>query len=202
MFLDPQKPLHTCQAKSCNGCTVSNDISCHFTIKQLLHFLWLALTPFIIGSVGLYAYNWKFFALWMGIAISFFYFIEIRVMCSHCPHYAEPTLKTLKCWANYGAPKLWKYNPGPMSKIEKIVFSMGAGIVFLYPVPFLFFTKEWFLLLIYVLTVTGFLSTLRTFLCTQCMNFACPANAVPEEARNNFFRKNPKVAKAWEKIVD
>ena len=35
---------------------------------------------------------------------------------------AETGTKTLKCWANYGSPKLWKYRPGPMSLAEKTVF--------------------------------------------------------------------------------
>ncbi|GAJ20475.1 unnamed protein product, partial [marine sediment metagenome] len=30
----------------------------------------------------------------------------------------ELEINTLKCWANYGSPKLWKYRPGPMSLNE------------------------------------------------------------------------------------
>jgi len=120
-------------------------------------------------------------------------------MCSHCPHYAEPKLKSLKCWANYGSYKFWKYKPGPMSKMEKIVFLTGMATVFIFPLFFLFSTKEIFLLLLYLLTLGSFFTTLKNFLCTQCMNFACPLNAVPEETRNKFFKKNPIVAEAWGK---
>lgn len=42
--------------------------------------------------------------------------------------------------------------------------------------------------------------TLRTFLCSQCMNFSCPLNTVKNEVRRDFFERNPEVAKAW--VID
>ena len=50
----------------------------------------------------------------IALCVGFFGFIETRVLCSHCPHYAEEGA-SLRCWANYGSPKLFKYRPGPMS---------------------------------------------------------------------------------------
>ncbi len=201
MFLDPKQPLHTCKQKSCTDCQVPGAITCHFSLKQLLHFLSIGLPPFIVGFLGLHhgLYEWKVLAIWLGIIIAFFGFIEIRVMCSHCPHYAEPSLKNLKCWANYGAPKIWKYRPGPMSKIETIVFVTCMAIVFLYPSPFLFLAKQWSFFVIHLLTVISFFATLRSCLCNQCINFACTFNAVPEKERDKFFKENPTVAKAWGK---
>jgi hypothetical protein len=38
---------------------------------------------------------------WLILIIGYFGFVEIRVMRSHCPHYAEEG-GSLKCWANYG----------------------------------------------------------------------------------------------------
>jgi hypothetical protein len=35
------------------------------------------------------------------------------------------------------------------------------------------------------------------FLCSQCMNFACPLNKVKNEVRKDFFERNPKIAEAW-----
>ncbi|QUI24704.1 hypothetical protein HZI73_21435 [Vallitalea pronyensis] len=201
MFLDPKTPLHTCRENSCKGCHVSDNISCHFNVKQLLHFLSIAFPIFLLGGFKLYGYDWKFLILWIGIIIAYFGFVEIRTMCSHCPHYAEPTTKKLKCWANYSSPKLWKYNPGPMSKAEKIVFLAGMATVFLYPVPFLIVLKDWFFLLLYLVLTTSFFYTLHMFLCSRCMNFACPFNNVPEETRHEFFKKNPTVAKAWGKDI-
>lgn len=128
--------------------------------------------------------------------IGYFGFVEIRVMCSHCPHYAEEG-SSLKCWANYGSLKIWKYRPGPMTFWEKVLFLAGFAFVWGYPLFFLISFFQWFLLIVYLLTIAGFFMTLRAFLCSQCMNFACPLNTVKNEVRGDFFERNPEVAKAW-----
>jgi hypothetical protein len=198
MFFNAEKPIMTCQADSCDGCAVNHAIHCHFTWKDLVHFLLISLPPFLLGGVGIYKQSVWLLVFWILIVIAFFGFIEIRVMCSHCPHYAEPGT-SLKCWANYGAPKLWKYRPGPMSIIEKIVFFSGFVIVWGYPLVVLVVSGQWFLLLVYGMTTAAFFMTLTNFLCVQCMNFACPLNRVEEDRRIKFFKQNPIVGKAWGK---
>jgi hypothetical protein len=128
--------------------------------------------------------------------LGFFGFIEIRVMCSHCPHYAEEG-KSLKCWANYGSPKLWKYRPGPMSAKEKTVFFGGLVAVFGYPLGFFINGGLWYLLGLYILLTAGFYTTLKRSFCSKCMNFACPLNGVPDPVRQKFWECNPVVGKAW-----
>lgn len=123
--------------------------------------------------------------------------LEIRVMCSHCPHYAEPG-KSLKCWANYGSPKLWCYRPGPMSAAENILFFAGFAVLFGIPLVFLILGPAWFLLALHFVTLAAFRSTITGFLCSQCMNFACPRNRVSETDRQIFFSRNPAVSQAWE----
>ena len=197
-FLDPSKPLATCSASDCNDCPVSNDLHCHFHARQLVHFYLISLPGFLIGGAGVLAVGWVPLAVWIGIIVAYFGLIEIRVMCSHCPHYAEPG-KTLACWANHGSPKLWKYRPGPMSAMEKLVFLAGLVVVWAYPVPFFVIAELWFLLALYGLTSAAFFATLKMFLCSQCMNFACPLNSVGEAARERFFQRNPSIAEHWGK---
>jgi hypothetical protein len=198
LFLDPQKPIATCESGTCNDCSVNGDIHCHFSLKDWIHFLLIAFPPFLLGGAGIYYVNGWLLIPWIAFSLAFFGFIEIRVMCSHCPHYAEP-LTSLKCWANYGSPKLWKYRPGPMSMIEKIIFFGGFVVVWGVPLLILVFGKQFFLLLVYSMTTAGFFMTLINFMCSQCMNFACPLNRVDETARSAFFDKNPKVGEAWGK---
>jgi hypothetical protein len=73
----------------------------------------------------------------------------------------------------------------------------GLAIVWGYPLPFLFLGKQLFLLLVYSMTTIGFFMTLTNFMCSKCINFACPLNCVDEKVRGRFFDKNPIVAKAW-----
>ena len=87
-----------------------------------------------------------------------------------------------------------------MSIIEKIVFLGGFVTVWGYPLLFLVLSGKLFLLIVYLITTAGFFMTLKTYLCSQCMNFACPLNSVGEEKRKQFFEKNPAVAEAWNEL--
>lgn len=199
MFLDREKTLSTCKESSCDGCSVSGSLVCHFGGKNLALFILMILPVGGLAGYALYGFNPWFLAAWIAFMFAYFGFIEIRVMCSHCPHYAEPGLKSLKCWANYGSPKLWKYRPGPMSLMEKTVFLIGLALIFLLPPVVLLIEKSFVLLGIYILLLIGWKIALRQLFCRRCMNFACPLNAVGEKERQKFFERNPVVKDAWSK---
>lgn len=198
MFSDSDQPIATCESESCRDCPSASAVHCHFSLKDWIHFLLIAIPPFLLGGAGVFHVSGWLLALWLILVVGFFGFIEIRVLCSHCPHYSEPG-PSLKCWANYGSPKVWKYRPGPMTCLEKIVLFSGFAIVWGYPLLFLVFANQIFLLLVYLISTAGFFVTLKLFLCTRCMNFACPFNSVGAIHRDQFFRQNPSVAKAWRK---
>jgi hypothetical protein len=195
-FLDPTVPIATCDASDCTDCRVADSIHCHFRPAELAHFLLICMPTFLVGGAAVLGAGLMPLALWIAVCVGFFGFLEIRVMCSHCPHYAEEG-STLKCWANHGSPKLWKYRPGPMSTTEKVLFYAGLVAVWGYPLPFFATGGQWFLLGLYLLLAAGFFATLKMFLCAQCMNFACPLNGVPEPIRMKFFERNPVVGRAW-----
>jgi len=197
-FPDPSKPIATCSASSCDGCPVAVQVHCHFRPRDYFHFLFISLPGFITGAAALYNYSKWALIIYLIVIIGFFGLLEIRVMCSHCPHYAEEG-PTLTCWANHGSPKLWKYRPGPMSTSEKFWFFFGLTGVWVFPLPFLFLSKAWLLLALYLLTNAAFWTTLKLFLCSKCMNFACPLNGVDQAAREMFFQRNLSVAKHWRK---
>jgi len=195
-FLDAQKTIATCIAESCDECAVREKLNCHFSFNQLLHFLVLVSPSFLLGGAGVYHVDGWWLVPWFIIIAGYFGFVEIRVMCSHCPHYAEDG-GSLRCWANYGAPKLWRYRPGPMASWGKVVFFAGFALVWGFPLFFLVLGLQVFLLIVYLLSVAGFFLTLSMFLCSRCMNFACPLNRVEDETREKFFERNPGVAEAW-----
>ena len=122
-------------------------------------------------------------------------------MCSHCPHYAEDG-SYLKCWANYGVPKLWKFNPGPMSRLEDVLFLGGLAVVWGLPLITLIATFQIFFFITFILATAGFFMTLKACFCSICFNFACPLNEVNEENREKFFKNNSETAKAWGKLVE
>lgn len=199
LFLDPNQPLSTCREVSCKDCNLSKDLICHFNPFHLLRFLLFAFPPFIIGGIGIWFFNPILLLPWLLVILLYFGLIEIRVMCSHCPHYAEPGISTLKCWANYGVPKFWKYRSGPMSSIEKIVFISGLALIFGYPAIFIFLLQNILIIIAYLLAFSAGAFFLLVFQCTHCINFTCPFNRVKSKTRNKFYAKNPIIRKAWNK---
>lgn len=197
LFLDPKMPISTCQEKSCEGCGLQGKISCHFNGKQLAVFLAINLVVFLADGYFIFTFNPLLLIPWILFIIAYFGFIEIRVMCSHCPHYAEPSTKTLKCWANYGSPKLWKYRPGPMSFWEKLIFISGLLVIALPPIVILFLQKSFIFLIAYIFLLVGWKIVLGLGYCSQCMNFACPLNITDDKTRQEFMDKNEIVREAY-----
>jgi len=198
-FLDPDKPLTTCQETSCDNCNISQDLNCHFNLHQLIQFLLNVSLVILLGGVGIYYYNPLLLIPWIVMFLLYFGLVEIRVMCSHCPHYAETETDTLKCWANYGSPKLWKYRPGPMSSAEKIVFILGLVIIWGYPIVLMALSMNYIFIILYLVFSLLAFSIMRKYMCSQCINFACPSNKVDTSIREKFFKHNPKIGDAWEK---
>lgn len=199
LFLNPNNPIHTCIEESCENCDVKQDLNCHFNIKQLLIFFVMAFPVFIIGGIGIYSFRPLLLIPWILLIISFFGVIEIRVMCSHCPHYAEPETETLKCWANYGSPKLFKYRPGPMTPGEKIIFFSGLILILVYPYLFLLLSENITILILYTILASVGAYFLHNLFCRKCMNFACPFNTIDDKIRRKFFNHNPEIKNAWRK---
>lgn len=197
LFLDAKKPLSTCKEASCVDCNVAGQIFCHFTLKKLLVFLSLGMPLMILCGISMFLFSWWAFTIWVLLVLSYFCVFEIRALCSHCPHYAEPELHSLKCWANYGSPKLWKYRPGPLKTWEKFVFIGGGSLIFVLPVVFAAIKGFYALSVVSIVLFTVFLLVLKRCYCSRCMNFACPFNQVPEDVRRCFFIHNPGAANAW-----
>ena len=86
-----------------------------------------------------------------------------------------------------------------MTVMEKTIFITGFAFVWGYPLTILILDKQLLLLLLYLIATTGFFIILTVFMCSQCMNFACPINRVDEKVRSQFFEKNPVIGEAWKK---
>jgi hypothetical protein len=141
-------------------------------------------------------YVWYLF-LWLAYSVFFFFVWEALVLCRHCPYWAEEG-NILHCHANYGVIKIWKYQPGPMNKWEKTQFIIGALLWISFPFPFLFLGQEYLLAFIGVSAAVSGAFILRKNVCTRCINFSCPLNAVPKQLVDTYLRRNPDIQAAWE----
>ncbi len=182
----------------CVGCTINGRLICHFKKRYLLYFIGLFslfAIPAIIGTI-LAGYSWYLLG-WFAFWIIFFEFWEIRILCSHCPYYAEKS-RTIHCIANYGSFKAWKYHPEPINRSEKIQLIIGFIVFGGYPLIFLILGGQYFFLLLSLIGLIVFFSVLVARRCPKCVNFSCPLNRVPKKIVDAFLKRNPVMRKAWE----
>ncbi|MHA1930026.1 MAG: hypothetical protein ACTSV2_15750 [Candidatus Thorarchaeota archaeon] len=156
---------------------------------------------FIPTILGMYFGGMGWWLLgWFAYLIVFFELWENRILCAHCPYYAENGGQghTLHCYANYGLYKTWPYDPRPMSRSHKIQFLVALSIFVGYPLPFLFLSGQYLALLIAGIGIVFWLATLKIKICPRCLNFSCPLNSVPKDIVDSFLKRNPVMCQAWE----
>lgn len=171
---------------------------CRFSDKDMLNFFMIIL-PFGVTSIAgtIRAGYGLLLLLWLAYSLFFFIVWEARVLCRHCPYWAEEG-RILHCHANYGVIKIWEYDPRPLHKGEKIQFIIGALIFVGFPFPYLILGHEYLLALICLSTVVSGVVLLRRNVCRRCINFSCPMNAAPKELVDMYLRRNPDMRESWE----
>jgi hypothetical protein len=194
-------PLDICTwrpAAFCKSCAVSGSLKCRFAWRDLLRFggtFMLFAVPAVIG-VLVSGHGW-FLLGWLAFMMFFFNLWESRILCSHCPFYAEGG-RTLHCIANYASFKPWPYHPEPMNTAEKIQLFLGFAILVGYPFPFLILGGQWILGVVAVGGLVVFAGVLISGTCNRCVNFSCPLNRVPKRVVDGYLARNPVMKSAWE----
>ncbi len=118
--------------------------------------------------------------------------IEWYVLCRHCPCYEYSGKEYGKegrfyCLANWGSPKLFKYDPSPVSTAGRLVFIAWVAFSYLFPIVYFWNRLDW--VIVQLLVVGSFVMTLRQWCCSACPNFGCAFNSVPEENRERFMNE-------------
>ena len=200
--------------KACKDCKLAGKLHCKLEPRLLKIFLSLAIPMLVFSFLGLILSsilikNWWFLAIFTVFVLLFFSLLEIRILCSHCPYYAEDS-RVLHCYANWGLPKLWKYRPEPMNIWEKIILlscfvflGLFSPSVQVYVLVSDFYhdgsTANLILLLIVCMltfmSVFSFFLVLKLIFCLRCVNFSCPLNSVPSKTRDGFLYKNDLLGK-------
>jgi hypothetical protein len=195
----PKTTAAACCRQDCAGCEIQGKLLCIHTLKDLIDFYFLFLgwfVPFLSGMViGKF---WTGLAIWVGLALLFFGYVEAFILCRHCPHYAEKGF-FLRCHANWGLPKIPKFNPRPLNVWEKTIWLFYAAVLFLYYIPFFILSRQWVLLLVTTTTTMVAAWTLQRTQCNRCYNLSCPVNRVPADVKSSFFKNYPVINDAWDR---
>ncbi|MGD9029050.1 MAG: hypothetical protein PVG25_04490 [Anaerolineae bacterium] len=197
----PDNPYDICTWRpdaECAGCTLAGQLKCRFERRHLLHFLGTFATfaiPAVIGVIQS-GYGWALLG-WAAFCLLFFELWEIRILCSHCPYYAERG-RTLHCIANYGSLKVWRYRPEPMDRWEKLQLRVGFAILGGFPFPFMLLGGQYLWAISALWALAMLFWTLSETTCSRCVNFSCPLNTVPREIVDAYLARNPVMRQAWE----
>jgi hypothetical protein len=181
----------------CQKCALAPYLKCRFNRGDLFHFAGLFLTfafPSLIGMLQS-GYAW-YILIWIAFLLFFFNVWESRILCRHCPFYAEES-SILHCIANYGVLKLWKHTPTSISRQEKV--QLGAGFIILggFPFPFLILGRQIILTFLALWGLIIFFWTLQKYVCSSCVNFSCFLNRVDKDVVDQYLDKNPVIRDAW-----
>ncbi len=204
----------------CAGCENLEHLNCRWKASDLLLFL-LSVMPMMLGCLAGTLLIWVVQGIWWPTLAYVLFFplglgvAETRFLCSHCPFYAQEG-RILHCLANHGLPKIWRYRPEPMSRIEKSLMVLTAIVFLVLMFAAVFGYNVWFfaknieqygqaalVAVIALATVTA--SAIAAFgfimvnnICSACVNFSCPFNRVDKKHRDAYLLKNPMMKKAWE----
>ena len=193
------------EGKQCDECELDVHVFCQPTNKYRVLFgttsflgiipaLWgIVISDYGIGAkvgigVGYFVYMFFFLNVW-----------ESRMLCNHCPYYANDTESKLNCPIDKGKLKTGEYDPSPISKLEKAQFIIGALILSFFFQPFLLLKGLWLYSGLSFAGVLAWIVVCRYLVCPHCVNFSCPMNQVPKSIRDEFIRKNPVIREAWER---
>lgn len=207
------------EESDCIECEGVDNLHCKWDKKRVLRFYAIYLLFTIPSWYGLYLLKrWAgkgVFALtYLVFTIAYFIFIEMYVLCSHCPYYSKKG-KILYCQSSkHGMPKIWKYKPGPLKKWEKIATLLGMLMFLLFPIITISYSLGtlwsadsydlWKLIILLSLDILSlifgfmFVVILKRRFCSQCVNFSCPLNTVSKEFVDVYLKNNPVMKKAWE----
>ena len=121
--------------------------------------------------------------------------------------------KTLECITLKGIPRIWEFDPKPMTRSGKTGMLIVGGFIDIFPLLIaayatwvLFSTGADLIMVVLMagltflaLATAGYLEKfLRENFCEKCVNLSCMMNKVPDEVKEEYLRKNPE----WRKILE
>ncbi len=189
----------------CKDCNLHEKLFCRPKSKYLIYFGVPSGAAMIFGFIGILLSNFEILIKiailggWIGYMLFFFFIWESRMVCNHCPYFANDEERTLHCPIDKGKLKTSTYNPGPTSTSEKIQFLIGLMIFMAYPIIFLLLADQILFFFLTVASMVIWIIIIQLKVCTDCVNFACVLNRVPISVKQQFFDKNPIIKEAWEK---
>jgi hypothetical protein len=143
------------------------------------------IVPVFTAGMGIWKHSIQWTLVYIVLTILTFAVVVYRFFCTHCPHYIRSERKVC-CLFLCKVPKYFKERPGPYSLAERLILFSSLLVWVLFPVYWLHASIG--LLVIYSVSLTALLATLRRYECGRCIHFDCPANNVAEDVRARYVQ--------------
>lgn len=152
-----------------------------YEFSDFLYYSALVVLPFFTAchAIANRSTGWTVFYILLSVVATAFIY---RHYCTHCPHYTREG-KTTRCMFFWGMPKVFPRRPGPLSPPDKIVAVAAPLVIVAFPLPWMM--QQPGMLLIYLLSLVVFFTTIRRHECTRCIYTDCPVNRVPPERQGH-----------------
>jgi hypothetical protein len=150
-----------------------------YSFSDYLYYTILMAVPFFTAFYAIFNRSTAWLILYVLLCLSAIA-IVYRYYCTHCPHYTREG-KTTKCMFFWGIPKFFQGRPGPLGFLDKTLSIAAAVVVIVFPLYWLF--QQPGLLVIFILSLTIFMVTIRRNECGRCIYFDCPANKAPKDLK-------------------
>lgn len=150
-----------------------------YTFIDFLYYTTLLAVPAFTAfyAISIQSAGWLIFFIALCIAAAL---VIVRFYCSHCPHYTREG-RTTRCMFMWGIPKFFAPRPVPLNLLDKAVALLVPTILVVFPLYWLLLQPG--LMVIFILSLSVFLSTVRKNECRRCIYFDCPVNNVPEDMK-------------------
>lgn len=123
---------------------------------------------------------------WLGVYLLIFFILQVlilRFLCTHCPHYCKDSEK-LYCMYLWGVKKIFRRRLSKPKSIDKNIVHACYYLVYLFPVYWIW--PDILLLVVYFISIIGFITTLDRYECTRCIYFDCPNNKISKEIKEQY----------------
>ena len=157
-----------------------NGLKTHYRFSDFLFYICLLSVPLVTAFLAVLKHSLWWTIAFVGIAAGMTALI-LRFYCTRCPHYTREG-ETLRCIFFWGLPKFFNARPGTLDTVDKAVAFTATAVLLVFPVYWLLMEPG--LLVVYLLSLAGFCSAIYRDACKRCIYFDCPANRVPESAKN------------------
>ena len=123
---------------------------------NLLYFLCLVLPPLLLGAAGVVHVHGILLVIWIILAVIYLWLFLPRFLFVHAPERGQA------CGCMRGLEYLMPRGKGKTREFtsrRRLVFVLGMVILWAFPLFFLLFWGQWFLLIVFVLSLAGMLVT-------------------------------------------